>query len=79
MKPTNNKSVLHFLFDQMEKLDNKEITVDEAKAQAAIAKQVNNCMKYELDRSRLMMDLDAHRRQTGESIEFRNVEGKNFE
>lgn len=79
MKPTNNKSVLHFLFDQMEKLDRKEINVDEAKAQAAIAKQVNNCMKYEVDRSRLMMDLDAHRRQTGESIEFRNVEGKNFD
>jgi len=79
MKPTNNKSVLHFLFDQMEKLDKKEITVDEAKAQAAIAKQVNNSMKYELDRSRLLMDLDSHRRLTGESIDFRNIEGKNFE
>lgn len=79
MTPTNNKSVLHFLFDQMEKLDKKEITVDEAKAQAQIAKQVNNCMKYELDRSRLMIDLDNHRRITGESIDFRNVEGKNFD
>ncbi len=79
MTPTNNKSVLHFLFDQMEKLDKKETTVDEAKAQAALAKQVNNCMKYELDRSRLIMDLDQHRRQTGESIDFRNIEGKNFD
>lgn len=79
MKPTNNKSVLHFLFDQMEKLDKKEITVDEAKAQAAIAKQVNNCMKYELDRSKLLMELENHRRMTGESIDFRNVEGKNFD
>lgn len=79
MKPTNNKSVLHFLFDQMEKLDKREISVDEAKAQAAIAKQVNNCMKYELDRSRLLMDLDNHRRLTGEAIDFRNAEGKNFE
>lgn len=79
MKPTNNKSVLHFLFDQMEKLDKKEITVDEAKAQAQIAKQVNNCMKYELDRSRLMIELDNHRRTTGDSIDFRNVEGKNFD
>lgn len=79
MKPTNNKSVLHFLFDQMEKLDKKEITVDEAKAQAAIAKQVNNCMKYELDRSKLLMEMENHRRMTGESIDFRNVEGKNFD
>jgi hypothetical protein len=79
MKPVNNKSLLHFLFDQMEKLDKKEITTDEAKAQGALAKQVNNCMKYELDRSRLMMDLDQHRRQTGETIDFRNVEGKNFD
>lgn len=79
MKPTNNKSVLHFLFDQMEKLDKKEITVDEAKAQAAIAKQVNNCMRYELDRSKILMELDNHRRMTGESIDFRNVEGKNFD
>lgn len=63
----------------MEKLDKKEITVDEAKAQAAIAKQVNNCMKYELDRSKLLMELENHRRMTGESIDFRNVEGKNFD
>ncbi len=79
MKPTNNKSVLHFLFDQMEKLDSAQITVDQAKAQAAIAKQVNNCMKYELDRSKLLMELDAYRRQTGDAIDFRNVEGKNFD
>lgn len=79
MKPVNNKSLLHFLFDQMEKLDQKAITVDEAKAQAAVAKQVNNCMKYEIDRSRLLLDIDQHRRQTGDSIEFRNVEGKNFD
>ena len=79
MTPTNNKSVLHFLYAQMEKLDKKEITVDEAKAQAAIAKQVNNCMKYELDRSKLLMELENHRRMTGDSIDFRNVEGKNFD
>ena len=79
MTPTNNKSLLHFLFDQMEKLDQKAITVDEAKAQAAVAKQGNNCMKYELDRSRLLLDIDQHRRLTGDSIPFRNVEGKNFD
>jgi hypothetical protein len=79
MKPINNKSLLHFVFDQMEKLDKGEIDVNNAKAQANLAKQANNMLKYELDRTRLLIDLDAHKRQTGANIELRNVEGKNFE
>ena len=79
MKPINNKSLLHFVFDQMEKLDNGEIDVNVAKAQANLAKQANNMLKYELDRTRLLIDLDAHKRTTGANIELRNVEGKNFE
>ena len=34
MTPVNNKSLLHFIFDQMEKLDKNEITVDQTKAQS---------------------------------------------
>lgn len=79
MKPVNNKSLLHFLFDQMEKLDNKEIDVEQAKAQANLAKQANNSLKYELERSKTLMELDQHRTATGNSIDFRNVEGKNFD
>lgn len=79
MQPTNNKSLLHFLFDQMEKLDKKEIDVEQAKAQANLAKQANNSLKYELERSKLLMELDQHRASTGNSIDFRNVEGKNFD
>lgn len=79
MQPTNNKSLLHFLFDQMEKLDKKEIDVEQAKAQANLAKQANNSLKYELERSKLLMELDSHRSTTGNSIDFRNVEGKNFD
>ena len=79
MKTTNNKSLLHFLFDQMEKLDKKEIDVEQAKAQANLAKQANNSLKYELERSKLLMELDTHRTQSGNSIDFRNAEGKNFE
>ena len=45
MKPVNNKSMLAFLFDQMEKLNAKEISVDEAKAQANLAKQANNSLR----------------------------------
>lgn len=79
MKPINNKSLLHFIFDQMEKLDNKEIDVEQAKAQANLAKQANNSLKYELERSKLLMELDEHRNNTGNAITFRNVEGKNFD
>lgn len=79
MKPINNKSLLHFVFDQMEKLDEKKITTDEAKAQANLAKQANNALKYEIDRTRLFMELDKHEAETGNKVEFRNVEGKNFD
>jgi hypothetical protein len=79
MQPMNNKSLLHFLFDQMEKLDTGSIKIDQAKAQAALAKQANQALKYELDRVHTLMELDQYKRSTGATIEFRNVEGKNFD
>ena len=79
MKPTNNKSLLHFIYDQMEKLDNNEIDVQQAKAQADLAKQANNMLKYELDRTNLLLKTDQHNRQYGTNIELRNAEGKGFE
>ena len=68
MKPTNNKSLIHFLFNQMEKLDTKSISVEEAKAMAGLAKQVNNSMKYELDRANLLKELE------GTNIKLRQIE-----
>jgi hypothetical protein len=79
MKPVNNKSLLHFIFDQMEKLDNASITVEQAKAQANLAKQANNSLKYELDRAKVLMEMSEHKKQTGDVIELREAEGKNFE
>lgn len=79
MQPVNNKSLLHFLYNQMEKLDNSEITVEVARAQGDLAKQVNNVMKYELDRANTQLKLEIHRRATGSDIKLRNVEGKPFE
>ena len=79
MKPINNKSLLHFIFDQMEKLDNGDIDVQTAKGQANLAKQANNSLKYELDRAQLQKELDMHNRQTGTNIRLRNAEGKEFE
>ncbi len=78
MEPVNNKSLLHFIFNQMEKLDKNEIDVQEARAQSDLAKQANNIFKYELDRANTLMKIDSHNRMYGAKIEIRNVEGKNF-
>ena len=64
----------------MEKLDSKEITVDEAKAQAALAKQANNGLKYEIERTKLLIQLEQHKSESTDSkADFRNAEGINFE
>jgi len=79
MTPVNNKSLLHFIYDQMEKLDNKQIDVNTAKAQADLAKQANNVMKYEIDRVNMLMKLDSYNKENKTTIEIRNIESKNFE
>lgn len=79
MKPVNNKSLLHFIFDQMEKLDQNEIDVDQAKAQANLAKQANNSLKYELDRVNVQMRLTEHNAKYKDGTNIREVEGKNFD
>lgn len=78
MKPVNNKSLLHFIFDQMEKLDKNEIDMEQAKAQSLLAKQANNAMKYELDRATVLLKLSEYNRD-GSKVELRNVEGINFD
>lgn len=81
MKPVNNKSMLAFLFDQMEKLNAKEISVDEAKAQANLAKQANNSLRYEIERSAILIKIDEHNslNTTKTKVELREVESKNFD
>ena len=79
MKAVNNKSLLGFIFDQMHKLDTNEIDVDTAKAQANLCKQANNAMKYELDRASVKMKLSEHNNLTGNNLELREAESKNFD
>lgn len=47
----SSKSIFEHLCDQMDKLNSKVVSVEEAKAQANLAKQANNILKYELDRA----------------------------
>ena len=78
MKPVNNKSMISFLFDQMEKLDNEEISVSQANQQANLAKQVNSAMRYELDRAKLKMELTKHNAIYKDGLNLREIESKNF-
>ena len=79
MRPVNSKSLFAFICGQMEKLDNKEIDVNEATAQANLAKQANNILTYELKRADTMMKLSEHNKMTGEHIELRQIESKGFD
>ena len=79
MKPVNNKSLVAFLFDQMEKLNNKEIEKEDALAQVAIAKQINSHMRYELERSKTLMQLTQHNAIYKDGTNIREIESKNFD
>ena len=79
MQPVNNKSLLHFIFNQMEKLDKDEIDVDKARAQSELAKQANNMMKYEIDRAKVQLSLEQNRRMTGSELKLREIETKGFD
>lgn len=78
MKPVNNKSMIAFLFDQMEKLDKDQIDVQKAREQGNLAKQVNNAMKYELDRAKTLMELAQHNAVFKDGLDLREIESKNF-
>ncbi len=79
MTPVNNKSLTAFLFDQMERLNTKEITKEDAMAQVAIAKQINSQMRYELERARVIMQLSQHNAIFKDGTNLREIESKNFE
>lgn len=79
MKPVNNKSLLHFVFDQMEKLNSGEISADTAGTQAKLASQANNALMYEIKRAEVQMKLTSHNAIYKDGLKLREAEGKNFE
>lgn len=79
MKPVNTKSLLAFVFDQMEKLDKKEIDVDTANAQSKLVQQANNLIRSEHERTRVKMELEKHNSEYNSNLTFREIESKNFE
>ena len=79
MKPVNNKSMVSFLFDQMEELRDGKIKREDALAQVQIAKQINSQMRYELERAKTIMQLSQHNAVFKDGTNLREIESKNFE
>ena len=76
MKKVNSKSLLSFCFTQMEKLDNGQINVETAREQSNLVKQANNLLKYELDRTKVLMDLTIHNETYDKNLQLRNIEAE---
>lgn len=60
------KGIFEFLCNQMTSLVDKQITVEELKAQANSVKQLNNLLRYELDRAKAIKKFD--------NLEIREIE-----
>lgn len=79
MKPVNNKSLVHFLYQTMEDLSNKKVSKEDALAQVQIAKQINSHMRYELERAKTVMQLAEHNARFKDGTNLREIESKNFQ
>lgn len=78
-KPVNNKSMVSFLFNQMDKLDKGEIDNNQAMTQAKLSEQVNKALRYELERTRVGMELTKHNAVYKDGLKVREAEEKNFD
>lgn len=58
----------------MERLSQKKITVDEAKGQAALAKQANNLLRYEIDRVKTEMKIIDFNKEKQTLLSIREIE-----
>lgn len=78
--PVNTKSLLAFIFNQMERLNSGEIDANTACAQAKLASQASNVLNYELKRTIVQLRL----RELGGGIgvtepRLREIESKGFD
>jgi hypothetical protein len=80
MEPVNSKSMLAFLYNQMEKLDKGEITAQEGAAQAMLASQATNLLRYELQRVKTEIEVSKFKHSIDNSnIRLREIESKGFD
>ena len=76
--PVNTKSLLAFIFCQMEKLNDGEIDAQTACAQAKLASQACNVLNYELKRSIVQLKLKQEAGYVSD-VTLREVESKPFD
>lgn len=72
----SSKGIFDFLCSQMENLSGNQITVDDLKAQAQAAKQLNNVLMYELNRSKFLQKYPDAEIRNVESDENKSKKGK---
>lgn len=69
MEPVNTKSLLAFIFRQMERLSAGDIDAQTAQAQAKLASQASNVLNYELKRTIVQMRM----KQIGAGIDAQDI------
>lgn len=78
--PVNTKSLLAFIFNQMERLNNGEIDANTACAQAKLASQASNLLNYELKRTIVQMRLrEINGGISKTEPRLREIESKGFD
>lgn len=55
-KITDHNSLLQFIFNQMEKLESKEIDQSQAHAMAKLAREANNTLNYGAKRAEIILN-----------------------
>ncbi len=72
------KDYTQFLWKQANQLEAGRVDINEAKAQALIAKQINNLFQNEFNRANLMMKIHVfNENSNGNKIQIRELEEQN--
>lgn len=69
-----NRALFEHVCGQMDLLAKKKISVDDAKAQASLAKQANNLLRYELDRAKAEAKLHEYNTRNKTEFSIREIE-----
>lgn len=70
----SNQELFAHVCTQMDLLARKKISVDDAKAQAGLAKQANNLLRYELDRAKAEARLHEYNTRNKTEFSIRDIE-----
>lgn len=79
MTPTNLKVLFHTLMESIDDLRAGKITHQAAREISNLGARMNTAFNLNQERARLQKELHEYAQKTGELIEIREIEGKNFE